>query len=243
MNQEALDTARDIILQQYPNCDAAVLAGSVVRGQETPTSDLDLVIIDNNIMSSYRESFIENGWPVEAFVHNERSYQQFVEDDLKRARPSLPWMIAEGIVLKDTGILNALKEQAATQLEDGPEQWTVSTIDFKRYFITDGLDDFTGSGERAEQIFIAGSLAELLAEFVLRINGQWIGTSKWTVRALRNWDSEFADRFVDSFDRFYGTGEKQAIINLADEILKPYGGRLFDGFSAGKNDRRDSHER
>lgn len=235
MRKDALETAKDILNKYYPNCDGAVLAGSVVRGQETSTSDLDIVIIDNSIMSSYRESYIEDGWPIEAFVHNERSYQQFLEDDLKRARPSLPWMIAEGIALKDRGILEALKHQAAFVLEKGPEQWTASTIDFNRYFITDVLDDFVGSGERAEEIFIANALAEQLAEFVLRTNGQWTGASKWAARALRNWDSKFADRFVDSFDRFYRLGEKQAIIDLAEEILQPHGGRLFDGFSRGKN--------
>src|SRR5699024_3557347 len=103
-------------------------------------------------------------------------------------------------------------------LSKGPESWSVKTLNVKRYFITDALDDFIGCSNRAEGIFIANTLAELSSEFVLRANNQWIGASK----------------FVEAFELFYKNGKKQEVINLVDKILDPYGGRLFDGFSMGK---------
>ncbi|MEH7225996.1 nucleotidyltransferase domain-containing protein [Bacillus sp. JJ1566] len=232
--ENALEAAQQFIQTHHPNCQAAILAGSVARGEATETSDLDIVVFDKNIPSSFRESLIEFSWPIEVFVHNETSYKQFFETDKKRARPSMPRMVYEGIVLKDDGILEAIKKEAKEILENGPEEWTRETIDFKRYFITDVLDDFIGCEQREEAIFIANNLAELTSEFILRINRKWVGASKWVYRALKDLDEEFAKRFVAAFDSFYRNDDKSKVIHLVDEILEPFGGRYFEGFSLGK---------
>ncbi|MBP1949636.1 nucleotidyltransferase domain-containing protein [Virgibacillus litoralis] len=231
-----IKAAQKFINSQFPHCDAALLAGSVVRGEATETSDLDIVIFDNNFSSSYRESLIDLGWKIEVFAHNLISYKAFFKSDYERARPSIPRMVSEGIILKDNGVIEVIKNEAEELLAKGPEQWSIETIMAKRYFITDALDDFIGCDSRAEGIFIANTLAELLSEFVLRTNHRWIGTSKWIIRSLRNYDVEFAERFVKAFDDFYKTGEKKQLIQFVDIVLLPYGGRLFDGFSLGKND-------
>ena len=174
------------IKKHFPDCQGAVLAGSVVRGEETDTSDLDIVVFEKSITSSYRESLVDFGWPIEIFVHNSTSYKDFFEMDYKAAKPSMQRMLLEGIILKDEGIIESIKEEAKEILEKGPEKWTEQIISTKRYFITDVLDDFIGCQTRAEEIFIANTLAGLIQEFVLRTNGHWIGSSKWTIRALKN---------------------------------------------------------
>lgn len=77
----AREAARKIVEQHFPSCTGAVLAGSVVRGKATNTSDLDIVIFDKKLPASYRTSFNSFGWPVEAFVHNSESYKFFFESD------------------------------------------------------------------------------------------------------------------------------------------------------------------
>ena len=231
---EPVPAARKFIENHFPDCDGALLAGSVVRGEATKTSDLDIVIFDKINHSSYRESVIEYGWPIEVFVHNLSSYQDYFESDYKRAKPSLPRMVSEGIILKDNGVIHSIKNEAEELLSKGPEKWSTEIIDTKRYFITDTLDDFIGSNDRAEGIFIANTLAELVSEFVLRTNNRWFGASKWIIRSLKDYDTNFAEQFVDAFDLFYRSNSKNEVINLVDEILYPHGGRLFDGFSIGK---------
>ncbi|PGS56380.1 nucleotidyltransferase domain-containing protein [Bacillus sp. AFS041924] len=229
-----IEAANHFINKYFPNCQGALLAGSVVRGEATETSDLDIVIFVEDLTSSYRESLIEFDWNIEVFVHNVTSYKQFFESDYERARPSLPRMVSEGIVLKDEGIINDIKKEANAILDKGPEKWSEETIKLKRYFITDALNDFIGTSNRAEGLFIANTLAELVSEFVLRTNQKWVGSSKWIVRSLRHYDEDFANRFVEAFDLFYTIGNKHRIIELANDILQPYGGRLFEGFSLGK---------
>ena len=96
------------------------------------------------------------------------------------------------------------------------------------------MDDFEGSTKPFESLFIAGALAEKSHEFYLRVNQQWMGQSKWVLRALRRSNPFFADEFAHAFNQFYKTGDKKAIITLVDSIMAPYGGRWFEGFSLGK---------
>lgn len=234
---QPLEAAKKFTSEKFPNCQAALLGGSVVRGEQTQTSDLDIVVFDETLEVAYRESLIAYGWPIEVFVHNMTTYKDFFRSDCERARPSLPRMVAEGIVIIDSGIVGVIKNEAVELLKKGPVMWTNDTIATKRYMITDALDDLIGSTNRAEELFIANTLANALHEFVLRTKGKWVGESKWVVRALNQFDASFAERFVQAFDAFYRTGSKDEIINLADEVLKPYGGRLFEGYSMGKGDR------
>lgn len=229
-----VEGAQKFVHKYFPNCNGALLAGSVVRGEATETSDLDIVIFDETFPSSYRETFIEFGWPIEVFVHNGSSYKSFFESDRERARPSLPRMVSEGIILKDDGIMEAIKKEAEELLKEGPEKWTEKTIRIKRYFLTDTLDDFIESSNRAEGIFIANTLAELTSEFVLRTNRRWIGTSKWIDRSLKAFDADFANQFVEAFDTYYRTGDKSRVIYLVEAAMEPHGGRLLEGFSLGK---------
>lgn len=230
-----LEAARKFIETYYPKADGALLAGSAVRGEATETSDLDIVVFDRNAAASYRKSLIDFDWPIEVFVHNLTSVQAFFQSDVERARPSMPRMVAEGIILKDTGVVEAFKQQAQEVLSNGPSEWQAATIHTKRYFLTDALDDFIGCNDRAEGIFIAASLAELTAEFELRTHKKWIGASKWIVRSLTHYDQAFANRFVEAFDAYYRSGNKEAVIDLVDDVMKPHGGRYFEGFSIGKN--------
>ncbi|MCD5324642.1 nucleotidyltransferase domain-containing protein [Pontibacillus sp. HN14] len=220
----------------YPKCKAALLAGSTVRGEETEKSDLDIIIFDDTRLASYRESLIAYEWPVEVFVYSLSSYQSFFERDVERARPSLPRMVAEGVIIKGWDVVMPIKAEADYLLNLGPEKWTEETIRTKRYFLTDTLDDFIGSQDRTDAMCVSWTLADKLSEFVLRTNRKWIGSSKWMIRSLKDYDPQFATRFIDAFDRFYTYGDKESVIQLTEDVLQPFGGRLFEGFVLGEKE-------
>ncbi|HET7616389.1 MAG TPA: nucleotidyltransferase domain-containing protein [Bacillales bacterium] len=235
MRKHAEESAKAFVSERFPDCRTAILGGSIVRGEGTAKSDLDIVVIDEAVESAYRESFHVSDWPVELFVHNLTSYKAFFKSDAERGRPSLPNMFAEGVVLQDDGLAHVVKQEAQTLLDKGPERWTPSEIRAKRYAISELLEDLEGSDDDDEDLFIVSALAEHLHEFVLRTNGCWIGEAKWIVRALRRYDEAFARKFSSVFKDFYRSGNKEEVIVFADEILKTFGSRLFDGFSAGKS--------
>ncbi|CAG9621600.1 nucleotidyltransferase domain-containing protein [Sutcliffiella rhizosphaerae] len=231
---DPLEAAARIVKERHPSCNAAILAGSIVRGQETETSDLDIVVFDSKVTESYRESFVQEGWPVELFVHNLISYKTFFEADRMRAKPSLPKMVSEGVILITSDALDQIVYEAKKLVAAGPPAWSEETIQLKRYFLTDLLEDFIGCTNRGEAIFIAGALSEAAAEFELRTNRKWLGSSKWVLRALKEFDELLANEFVVAFDMFYKNEKKEKVILLIDNSLEPYGGRLFEGFSLGK---------
>jgi predicted nucleotidyltransferase len=65
---------QEIFDLRYRDASVIFLAGSIVRGESTPFSDLDLVVIFDKLPAAYRESFYFQGFPIEAFVHDPETY-------------------------------------------------------------------------------------------------------------------------------------------------------------------------
>ncbi len=235
---DALEAAQRFVEQAFPACDAALLAGSIVRGEGTATSDLDMVIVTKELTAPYRESLYAYGWPIEVFVHTPTSYREFFVIDIQRRRPSFLRMCVEGIILQDhEGVAQRLKQEARELLEQGPHPLSKEEITQLRYALTDNLDDFIGSVRQGENFFIASELAKLSSELVLSYHGHWIGKGKWVLRALHAFDPQLAQRLTDALETFCHQGSKDDLITFAQEALDLVGGRLFEGYSSGKQVR------
>lgn len=229
-----LKIAGKIVGDKYPSCDGALMAGSIVRGEGSETSDIDLIIYDDSIGRGYRESFYYDNVPIEVFVHSKKSFEYFFNYDCVKKMPSLPVMVMESIIIKEATYFKELKEKAKIIYDKGPGELQESELDFMRYFITDLRDDFIGSTDEFETILIANELIIKLHEFFLLSNNKWIGKSKWIKKSLLKYDSDFQLRFEKIFLEFYSSREKSNILKLIDEITQPYGGEFFEGFSIGK---------
>lgn len=233
---DPVDAAAALVEQRFPECLAAFLAGSVVRGEGTLTSDLDIVIITTREEAPFRESLVASGWPVELFVHNQESYRHYFASDARRRMPSLPAMCLEAIVLKDTGgLAQRIKDEARELIERGPEPLTAEEIANARYMVTDVLDDLLGSESPEDYLFVAPELAAAAANLILAYNRQWTGKGKWLRRALNRHDPELARQLTAALQALYQTGHKEPLVRFADYALDLVGGRLFDGYySSGK---------
>ena len=233
----AIEAAKAFLDKHFPECSTAFLAGSVLRGEATTTSDLDIFIITSREGTPYRESFYEFGWPIEAFVHSSTSYQEFFLSNIKRRRPSLPTMCVEGIILRDSNHLaQSITDEARLHLERGPEPLSPREIIDFRYRVTDLLDDFVGSEKLGESYFVANNLAVEATNLILCYHRQWIGYGKWVLRALNKFDPKLVQQLTTALENFYQRGEKEGLINFANQALDLVGGRLFAGYSAGKGD-------
>ncbi|QNO15592.1 nucleotidyltransferase domain-containing protein [Alkalicella caledoniensis] len=232
MMGSALVSAREFITQEYPNCSLAILAGSVVRGEGTETSDLDIVIITAEEEMPYRKSLIFQKWPIEVFVYNPSSYKIYCAKGVEQARPSLISMIVEGIPIIDKEKnFHLLKREGEEILKHGPPRLSEEETENYRYLITDLIEDFKGSNDVHESIFIVNKLSFLLAEFIMRINRRWIGDGKWTYKVLKEFDDDLAYSFTEAFTSFYSKGKKDKLIKFTEDILDPMGGLLFEGYN------------
>jgi predicted nucleotidyltransferase len=69
--------AKEILESKYAEARVIILAGSIVRGEGTPYSDLDLVVIFDHLISAYPESFYFHNFPVEAFARGRETLNHF----------------------------------------------------------------------------------------------------------------------------------------------------------------------
>jgi hypothetical protein len=229
-----LEASKLFIDHYFPNCNVALLAGSATRGNHTETSDLDIVIIDDTQTNDYRESFIDFGWRIEAFIYNSTSYKSKFAADRKKARPILACMLIEGVVIKDDGTVGSIKQEAQNSLNEGPEPLSDEFIKASRYFIFDLLDDFRDSDSYEEALMTLNTITLQLSEFILRVNGQWSGRGKTISRALYHYDTDLAQRFFNSLSAFYKLGKKEPFIYFVEQFYESFGGQIFAGFSMGK---------
>lgn len=227
---DPMQTINKLIQERYSNAKAVFLAGSVPQKQETATSDLDIVIIFDRLPNAYREAFLYEGWPIDAFIHDPETLLYFFERiDIPSFFPALPNMVANGIqVPQETPLGNKL-QQKALQLLSIPLKVDLAALDTRRFLITDLIDDLRVVQNNHEEMAIIFRLYEKLAEFYLLAHNQWVGSGKQLAKRLTAFNAEIAKQFCSVFKQPHDT---KKIIAFAEDILKPHGGLLWDGFKS-----------
>ena len=232
MKEHIIDLARTLHADRYKDAAATFAAGSIVRGEGTPFSDLDLVVVYTQLPHAYRESFRFGGYPVEAFVHDPATLEYFfLEVDRPTGIAVLPQMVVEGIEIPGpTEMSRGLKRRAAAVIDAGPPPLDRDGERRMRYFVSDLLDDLRAPRSREELIAAGARLYEGLADYHLRRRGLWSAKGKAIPRVLRQTDAALCAAYCDAFEELFGRGDPQAVIRLAEDLLKESGGPLFDGF-------------
>src|ERR1051325_11704301 len=123
------ETARGIFGERYAGAQVVFVGGSVMRGEATPASDLDIVVVYERLPNAYREAFVYGGWPGEAFVHDAGSLEEFFERDRRRGLPSMMGMVWEGLEVPEASEFSeGLKRRARELLEAGPPPWDAEEL-------------------------------------------------------------------------------------------------------------------
>ena len=222
--------AKEICCGKYPDATVTFLAGSIVRGEGTPYSDLDLVVIFDELPNAYRESFYFQDYPVEAFVHDPETLHYFIERERVAGLCIMAQMVSEGIELPETCALSqSLKEFAHSVISAQPPELSEEDLRKARYNITNLIDDIRSPRSKEEAVASGTLLYESLANCYLRINNLWEAKGKTIPRKLKLADSEFCLRFCGGFQKLFAGGETEEVIALSEEILEPIGGFLFEG--------------
>lgn len=233
-----LFVTKDLLETRYLGATTIFVAGSVVRGEATAHSDLDLVIVYPKIRAAYRESFQHRDWPVEAFIHDPETLNYFFRRvDSQLGRATLAEMIAEGHEIPGASDFSqALKEKARQILQAGPPALSDEEIQDRRYQISELLDDVRDPRTQQELFAAATLIYNELADYYFRTRLSWTGSGKAILKRMKRIDPTFARRFSEAFDLLFVSGQPGRVIELAEEIMAPQGGCLFEGY------RRDVSE-
>lgn len=231
MKKSPEETAQKIVADKFSDAEVVFLAGSVMRGEGTEFSDLDMVVVYKKLDYGYRFSFIYDEWPVEALVHDEETLAYFFEDDRSQACPALAQMITESKVFPADNALSAkLKTRAKAIIDAGPPKWTEMDIYRARYTITDLIDDIRAPRNQSEAFGTGAQLYENIANFYFRSQNEWTADGKTLDRLLKKNNPELAKRYEDAFAALYTSCNPSKVIALAEDVLEPHGGFLFDGY-------------
>lgn len=225
------EAVRAVWRERFEGARVVFLGGSVMRGEATPTSDLDIVVVYERLPNAYREAFVSGGWPVEAFVHDAGTLEEFFDSDRRRGVPALLSMVSEGLEVPEASEFSArLKRIARELLEAGPPPWDEEELTLRRYRLTDWVDDMRYPRSGEELIATGAWLYQDAAEFYFRTRGLWSAHSKTIPRRLRETDALFAERFLRAFEALFAEKRPDPAVALVAELLEPFGGFLFDGF-------------
>lgn len=237
MTIDGVDVARQLVQREFPDARAAWLGGSVALGIATATSDLDITVLLAGSPAPYRASMHCGPWPVELFVQTEASLEHFLIKEHVERRPSTLRLIGRSHILHDADGSGAhLQKFCTEQLDVGPDPLTDNELRSARYRCTDLLDDLIGSEDRAEQLMIAATLWQAVADLLLTGNRHWTGNGKWLHRELDAFDrrsgTTYAQRLAAAMESVVSDGI-EPMIDVVTDVLDLFGGRLFDGYRVG----------
>jgi len=218
--------------KKYQHAQVMIWAGSTSTGNYTSHSDLDVVIIFEQVPHAFREAFIFEDWRVDTFIHDLSTLKYFFEEiDGPSGMPVLPEMIDSGVLISPPNALSKkIKLLAAEFIEKGPPVWNQLTIDKSRFYITDLLDDIVSPRNRVEQQASTAKLYDILAEFYFRSQNKWQASGKAILRTLKKYDYDLATDWRDAFDEVFKDGHTMQLERLVKRILTPFGGLLWNGF-------------
>lgn len=227
-DKDPVQVARDLIDERFPLATAAFLGGSVAAGNYTANSDLDIVVIVEDLPNAFRETLEHRGWPVELFCHTVESFQDFVARDTQDRRPPLLHMCAEGFLMLDAdGTGQRMRAEARVLLDVGPPIPTATELEDRRYGTTDLLEDLIGARDEDERLFVAARLLTCAGELALVVQNKWLGHGKWLLRRLKE---AKADELVDAYRALVRGEGAEWFIEVVEHVLVSAGGRLEAGY-------------
>lgn len=229
-----LALAERFVAAYFPAATTAVLAGSTVRGTRTPTSDLDLLLIGEDLFadaraatgpSSHAATYGFEGEAVEVFAYTPSGFEEWARRGVAQHRPVIVHMLMEGLPLRTGPELTSLRERWASVLSAGP---TVSDAESatRRYVITDLLDDYRDARDPLERHQLAAALFDRTAELILLTNGRWIASGKWLPRRFRDFDPQRAALLSAPLL----TGDPASFAAQIEYELDLAGGRIHEGY-------------
>ncbi|WP_295699245.1 nucleotidyltransferase domain-containing protein [Lapillicoccus sp.] len=235
MSQEnAIADARRCVGEWFPDARAAWLGGSIVRGDATANSDLDIAVLLTGPPAPFRDTRRFASWPVELFVHTDASLAHYRATDLARRQPTLMRLIGESVVLVDVDGSGArLQEDCLRQVTAGPGATPQNEIDVLRYAVTNLVDDLSPDVDPRERTAVVTLLWSSAAELVLAAYGRWNGTGKGLVRELVQLDGHLSTAWATRLDtglRSAVAGDVGDLVLVAAEVLDLVGGRLLEGY-------------
>lgn len=225
--------AERFIATMFPNADIAVVGGSTARGERTATSDLDLLLLGEDLFDAFDDdrtglasTYEFEGEVIEVFAYTRAGFDEWAGRGIAEHRPVIVHLLVEGEVLRGGDRADELRRAWGAVLDTGPAV-TDHELMMRRYVITDVLDDLRDATDPLERTVLAHILFQRTAELILLGARQWVATGKHLPRRLR----ALEPRRAESLSRPLLAGDLGAFADAVEAELDRAGGRVQAGFT------------
>ena len=206
-----------------------VIAGSIVRGEAGPTSDLDVFVIHDEPWRLREQRWFE-GVPTEVFVNPPDRVREYFTNEHAEGRPGTAHMLVTGEPLPPIDpIVQTLIDEAKGWLAR-PLEPTAAQLESMRYGAVDGLDDArdVAHDPAAAQLVLAGVVEHIITYAFWRAR-RFQPRRKATLTALAELDPDAAELV-----RRWATGAEPlaTVTELARHVL---GVDSFFAWSSGRD--------
>ncbi|WP_219116788.1 nucleotidyltransferase domain-containing protein [Janthinobacterium sp. UMAB-56] len=202
--------AERLVLEHYPTAVVAIIGGSFATGRQTPSSDIDLLLLFDHVDCAWRSTIVAEGRTVELFGHDVATFTYFCKEvDAPGGTAPLARMVLEGENIAAPGQQHAQLLALAQAIDGrGPPVLEVDNLQRRRYAITTALEDLLDSRHPGEALAVACQLYPALADLHLRAAGEWSGEGKHLFRRLQAVDA-------------YVAGQLDAALRLVASDFRP----------------------
>lgn len=136
----ALAQAAGYILRRYPDTLGIIASGTIVRGNPSASSDLDLYVIRTTPQRQRVQRWF-HGIPAEIFVNPAHQIARYLANDHAEGRPITAHMLATGQVILDRDpVIEQLRADARDALAT-PFEPSDQDLLFKRYMVATKYED------------------------------------------------------------------------------------------------------
>ncbi len=211
-------------LAQHERYRAALIFGSLARGEATGASDMDVKVVtdEDNTCANINHPVI-GGVKLDLSFSSISQFRESLDREIA-SRERIPILAESLIVFDKTGELTELCEVAKTVQ---PRKLAPDEIQFLQFMFYHG-------NNKAERNLQSDPVTALLVmhvglndflQFHYRIQGRWWVSSKRLLADLQSWDpalAQLVERFVAGCD---AQAKFQVWSDIIDYILEPLGGR------------------
>lgn len=213
----ALRQAVQFIFKHVPDVRGILVSGTIMRGQPSPSSDLDIYVIREKSQRQRVQRWF-NGVPAEIFINPEHQVYSYLDGEKQAARPITAHMLHTGfVVFSRDDSLAQLRQHAAAVLEQAPNP-SEQRLTMARYMAATRYEDATDlakSNPETANMILGQAVYGMLHYAFLKAN-RYIPKDKDLLSELVNLDAEVA-RLAH---RFYGEASIEEHFTLARALAE-----------------------